>query len=134
MQNAAQAILIAVIMVIAGFSVTMGAIILRDIPTGTLRRRTLKRMGIVILSLTVAMCAIGVVATKLDLFIVNIYEIAIIVGVTLLNCYVLGSIWTTINHRKNSKKYPHGKRRFPRGRGRSRAQDPASGHKLPSDP
>lgn len=134
MQNAAQAILMAVIMVIAGFSVTMGAVILRDIPTGTLRRRFLKRMGIVILSLTVAMCAIGVVATKLDLFIVNIYEIAIIVGVTLLNCYVLGSIWTTITQRKNSKKYPHGNRRFPRGRGRSRAQGPASGHKLPSDP
>lgn len=134
MQNAAQAILVAVIMVIAGFSVTMGALILRDIPTGTLRRRTLKRMGIVILSLTVAMCAIGVVATKLELFIVNIYEIAIIVGVTLLNCYVLGSIWTTITRRKNSKKHPHGNRCFPRGRGRSRVQDPASGHELPSDP
>lgn len=124
----------AVIMGIAGFSVTMGALILRDIPTGTLRRRFLKRMGIVILSLTVAMCAIGVVAAKLDLFIINIYEIAIIVGITLLNCYVLGSIWTTITRRKNYKNHPQGNKRFPRGRGRSRAQGQASGHRFPSDP
>ena len=60
--------------------------------------------------------------------------IAIIVGVTLLNCYVLGSIWTTVTRRKNYKNHPQGNKRSPRGRGRSRAQGQASGHKFPSDP
>ncbi len=60
--------------------------------------------------------------------------ILIAVIVTLLNCYVLGSIWTTVTRRKNYKNHPQGNRHFPRGRGRSRAQGQASGHKLPSDP